>query len=332
MSCRRASSKSTFGFPGEDLNFGGDFDITDTVTIQGAGAGLTVINAHQLDRVFDVIGSAPSPIKVVLQGLTIRNGKVTEPGGGIQVADADLVVRDGVVTGNRASQEGGGISNGVVPGTGNVTLVRSTVSRNVSGTVGGGLSVTGANHVLTVKDSTVRRNIAAIGGGGILAIAATLTNSTISGNTSGGSGGGIEASAATLINSTVSGNSADSSGGGIRASTATLTNSTVSGNSATGAGGGIQANSTATLTRCTVSGNHTNTDGGGIWTNSTATLTNSTVSGNSAANEGGGVCATTATLLNCTVVGEQCPHRRRPLPRLGRPVQRQEHDRRPEPG
>ena len=42
-----------------------------------------------------------------------------------------------------------------------MTLVRTTVGRNVAGTYGGGLSVCRLlSVVLTVKDSTVRRNVA----------------------------------------------------------------------------------------------------------------------------------------------------------------------------
>ena len=59
----------------EDGNVAGDFDITGAVTIQGAGAGLTIIDGQQIDRVFDVLGTAPSSIKVVFRGLTVRNGK-----------------------------------------------------------------------------------------------------------------------------------------------------------------------------------------------------------------------------------------------------------------
>jgi parallel beta-helix repeat protein/predicted outer membrane repeat protein len=283
---------------GEDANLTGDFDVTGAVTIRGAGAGLTVIDGQQLDRVFDVFGTAPGSIAVLLQGVAVRNGNVTGHGGGVQVGNANLVVRDGTVTGNRASLTGGGVSNGAAPGTENVTLVRTTVGRNVAGTDGGGLSVFGTS-VLTLRDSTVRRNVAASSGGGISAGTATLTNSTVSGNIA-NVGGGIRASTANLTNSTVSGNSAAAFGGGIRAETATLTGCTVSGNTAAdGDGGGIRAQ-TATLTNCTVSGN-TATDGGGIIA-SVARLTNSTVSGNTAGSEGGGVDAFTATLLNCTVV------------------------------
>jgi predicted outer membrane repeat protein len=293
---------------GDDTNLSGDFDITDSVTIRGAGAGLTIIDGQHLDRVFDAIGTAPGSIKVVFQSLTVRGG-FSDEGGGIRVGNANLVVQDCVVAGNTASVNGGGLSNASAPGTGNVTLVRTTVGRNVAGGAGGGLCVEGQGSTLTVSASRVRRNIAGGSGGGILATTATLTNSTVSGNSAtGGNGGGISADTATLTNSTVSGNSggAGGAGGGIYADTATLTNSTVSGNSASGAGGaggGIFASDTATLTGSTVSGNSAGSYGGGIYAD-TATLTGSTVSGNiTLTNGGGGIFASTATLTNSTVSG-----------------------------
>jgi predicted outer membrane repeat protein len=316
--------KITLVGTGDNANATGDFDITDAVTIQGAGAGVSIVDAQQLDRVFDVFGSVPSAFKAVFKGLTIRNGNLAGPGegGGIQVGNANLVVRDCIVSANRASGDGGGISNGALPGTANVTLVNTSVARNVAGGDGGGLFVGGAS-TLAINSSAVRRNASSGAGGGVRASSATLTNCTVSGNsavaeggginagtatltsstvsgnnTATGSGGGINAGTATLTNSTISGNTADAEGGGVRASTATLTNSTVSGNTAA-SGGGIFAG-TATLTRTTVSGNNVAAFGGGI-NASTATLTNSTVSGNTAQQNGGGLSATTATLLNCTI-------------------------------
>jgi CSLREA domain-containing protein len=272
---------------GEDANASGDLDVTGGVTIRGTGIGLTFVDGQQLDRVFDVAGTAPSSIRVVLEKLTIRNGNVNGVGGGVRVGNADLVVRDSAVNGNRVAFSGGGISNHNEPGSGDVRLVRTiiarnvagiegggiglvnssltltatTVDRNVAGDVGGGLVVTGASSVLTVNGSTVRRNVASSSGGGILALSATLTNSAISGNTASIDGGGINAGTVTLTNSTVSGNSASERGGGINANTATLTNSTVSGNSAAIEGGGLFATS-ATLLNCTVVENIANTGGG----------------------------------------------------------------------
>jgi predicted outer membrane repeat protein len=283
----------------EDGNLTGDFDISDTLTIRGAGKGKTIIDGQHLDRILDVAGTAPSSIKVVLEKTTIRTGNAIGPGGGIRVGNADLVVRDSVVTGNQASESGGGISN--VPGTANVTLARTTVSRNVAGSGGGGISVTGIS-VLTVKATTIRRNIAGVNGGGIFADTATLINSTISGNSASSAGGGIWVSdTATLTGSNVTGNTATLDGGGINAFATTLTTSTVSGNSAGANGGGINANTTATLTGSTVGGNSAELSGGGIRA-TTATLSGCIVSGNSAGG-GGGIGATTATLSRCTVSG-----------------------------
>src|SRR5262245_48577485 len=95
--------------PGEDGNTTGDFDLTGGVTIRGVGAGLTVIDGQQKDRVFDVIGTGPHSIQVSLLGLTVRNGSAAGDGGGIQVHDGDLTLRGCAFVGNRASSLGGGI-------------------------------------------------------------------------------------------------------------------------------------------------------------------------------------------------------------------------------
>jgi CSLREA domain-containing protein len=290
---------------GDDANATGDFDVTDAVTVRGAGAGISIIDGQQLDRLFDVAGTAPSSIKVVLEKMTIRKGDVTGDGGGTRVGNADLVVRDSAVNGNRASVSGGGISNGFTPNSGDLKLVRTTVARNVAGLGAGGLALFGSGF-LTIADSAIRRNVAgSAGGGGIVTSNASLSNSTISDNFSGHDGGGIVANNATLTNCTITGNRAVGGGfgGGIRAGTSvTLTNCTVSGNSTEiGDGGGIST-STATLTNCTVSGNLAGGSGGGVLA-STATLTRSTFSGNLAKNFGGGVVAATVTLTNSTLSG-----------------------------
>jgi len=292
---------------GEDANATGDLDITGAVTIQGAGAGATVIDGKQLDRVFDVLGAFPSSIKVIMQGLTARNGSASDSGG-IQVGNADLVVRDCVVTGNRTAGNGGGVSNASVTGSGNVTLVRTTVSRNVSSAGGAGLFILGGGSKLTLKDSVVRHNVTVGSGGGISAGDVTLTNSIVRGNEGSGlGGGGINASTATLTDCTISGNVVSgigSGGGGVRATTATLTNCTISGNTtfgSSGSGGGISA-PTMTLTHCTVSGNVAGGEGGGLVA-TTATLARCTLSNNTANGVGGGISAGTATLSNSTVSG-----------------------------
>ena len=284
--------KITISGAGENGNATGDFDITDAVAIKGAGAGVSIVDGQHLDRVFDAFGTVPSSFKALFQGLTIRDGNmtgVTGHGGGIRVGNADLVVRDCAVTGNRVSLSGGGISNGSMPGTGNVTLVRATVARNVAGDHGGGVSVsTSGSDALALSHCTVWRNSTASFGGGIFAAGTTkATNSTISGNSAALGGGGMyDDGTGTWTNCSINGNSAGTVGGGLQtAGTATLINSTLSGNSAGAEGGGIRAFS-ASLTDCTVSGNNAGTEGGGIWA-ITATLLNSTVVENLAHSAGG---------------------------------------------
>src|SRR5262245_59561922 len=289
----------------ESNNLAGDFNIQSSVTIVGASASTTIIDGQRLDRVFDIFGSGPSSINVAFQGVTIRGGlnDTFFGGGGILVGNADLVVRDCVVTDNRTALVGGGISNAYAPGTGNVTLLRSTVSRNVAANEGGGLFVVGGaggQSTLTIKSSTVRRNLSSRLGGGIFADTVTLANSTVSRNI-GTAGGGIAATTAILTGSTVRGNAAQNTGGGIFANTATLTNSIVSGNHA-GRNAGAIWPQTAILTSSTVNGNTAQAGGGGI-SGLLVFVTDSTVSSNVAGTGGGGISADTATLTGSTVSG-----------------------------
>jgi len=200
----------------DDTNAAGDLDVQGSTLFQGAGAGNTIIDGHALDRVFDVLGTAPRSINVTFEGLTVRNGVADDGGGGgIRVGNADLVVQDCAVTGNRTTGFGGGISNAALPETGNVSLVNSTIARNVGG-AGGSVAVLAAPvnpaSVLTVSGSTIRHNRA--NGGGLSVTTATLSNSTVSGNSAALVGGGIEADTVTLTNCTVSGNTANNNVGG----------------------------------------------------------------------------------------------------------------------
>src|SRR5262249_1775302 len=148
--------------------------------------------------VFDVIGTSPSSIRATFQGMAIRNGFVGDPGSGgagILVGNADLVVKDCVIAGNRTAGLGGGISNALAPGTSNVALIRTTVINNHAEEFGGGIYVVGDSQgqgsVLTLWGSTVRRNVTGESGGGIDSSTAILRNSMVLGNTAGIDGGGM---------------------------------------------------------------------------------------------------------------------------------------------
>ncbi len=192
----------TIAGAGEDASATGDLDITGGLTINGAGAGTTIVDGGALDRVFHVIGA----ITVQMTAVTVRNGSAIgvalgANGGGILSNDSGtLTLNSSTISGNTAARYGGGIWN-----VGILTLNSSSVSGNTAASDGGGIYHGGG--ILTLNSSTVSGNSGAGGsGGGIYSQATmTITNSTISGNTS-FSGGIFNQGALTLNSSTVSGN------------------------------------------------------------------------------------------------------------------------------
>jgi CSLREA domain-containing protein len=243
----------------------GDIDITNPVTVQGAGAGSTIVNGNQIDRAFSV-SSAVTTTPVVFSGLTItggNNGTAGGNGGAIDVtSDAPVTVQSSVLSGN------------VAPGVGGAIRANS-------------------NGLLTVQDSTLSGNTTAFEGGAIDANIGplTVTNSTISGNKAmNGAGGGIENdapfTALTITGSTFSGNSATTLGGGVAThADATISNSTFSGNMAGTTGGGMDFGfGTSSLTNATIAFNTAPAGGGGgLRNDDTLSVKDSIVSNNSGA-------------------------------------------------
>jgi CSLREA domain-containing protein len=161
----------------------GDLDITDDLTLIGAGASTTTIDGGGLDRVFHI---APFGVDITVEmsGMTIRNGQAPGGGGGIW-NDGLLTIADCAVTGNGASDEAGGIWN-----EGTLTVTSSTISNN-SATHGGGLK-NRVHATMVITNSTISGNSASDSAGGIINSATlTLINSTIVSNTAGSYYGGI---------------------------------------------------------------------------------------------------------------------------------------------
>src|SRR5579859_1707522 len=207
----------TIASSGLDDETTGDLNITSTVTLTGVGAATTIIDANQLDRVIRVDGGALS-----LANLTLRNGRVSGGGGGLEnfgavtlnnvvirdnqdhgngggvynAAGASLTMNNSVISGNRAANDGGGVTSN---GPANITA--SLISGNQASGRGGGFANFNGG-VLTMTNSTVSNNSAVYGGGGFynndaLSVITTYF-STIAGNladsgaTAAGNGGGID--------------------------------------------------------------------------------------------------------------------------------------------
>ena len=210
--------------------------ITDDLTINGSGAGTTIIDGGGLGRVFHIPGASI----VNISGVTVQGGNLEGVGGGI-LNSGTLTLTGIAIISNRASRGGGIFNNGEAT----LTVMGSTVGDNSAG-AGGGIASAGT---LVLADSTISNNSGSGGGGIYNYTTVRLTRSTVSGNSATLGGGVVNAGTLTVDNSSISGNRASRSGGGIwnmEASTLALTDSTVNGNSA-GDGGGIMTEGSADI-------------------------------------------------------------------------------------
>ena len=187
----------------EDATATGDLDILGDLQIVGAGRGQTVIDAGSLnDRAFHLHSG-----DVSIEGVTISNGSTSGQGGGLLIESevVSIAINQSTITGNSASQGGGGVFS---------------------------------KSMLAIADSTIHRNSTSNHGGGIFSAdeaRINLDNSTISGNTANLAGGGIYHASNRrfrIANSTVIGNTASQGGGIYNSQTVEITSSIVSGNTA----------------------------------------------------------------------------------------------------
>jgi CSLREA domain-containing protein len=264
----------TISGPLEDASLTGDYDITRSVTILGAGttcasppnALCTIVNGNSLDRVFDITTTAQVTLSQmeITGGRAVSGGMGTGMGGGIQNRGV-LSMNNLLVIANSAAVYGGGLSNptgavaildtvsfgdnssddsgGSIYNSGTITLTNVSFNGSTSSSEGGVLDNTG-NAALT--DVTVAHGTAANNGGGIFNHGnLTLDRVTFNDNeATTGSGGALENyfGSAAVTNTTFARNHADASGmvgGAIFAYSGpmTLTNVTIANNSADSAGG-----------------------------------------------------------------------------------------------
>lgn len=217
---------------GENAAATGDLDVTGNLTINGAGAGQTIIDGAQLDRLFHVLAGST----LTLRNVTIQNGRETN-GGGIE-NDGTLNLENVTLTSNSAVTRGGAIYNN----TGKLNLTSVNVVSNISSEVASG------------QGSAIGGGIASFGG------TVNIVNSQIASNTASGDGGGVDSRSTTLTitNSSFHDNFA-TTGGAVRLfnGTATLTNNTFNADHATASGGAIASNICAlTITGGSFTGNY----------------------------------------------------------------------------
>lgn len=208
----------TIAGAGENAATTGDLDITDSVTITGAGASDTIIDGNGAtlnDRVFHVIGAGT----VNISGITIQNGISSGIGGAIPVGagirnqGSALNITRSILTNNTG---GGAIANMA----GGALTIADTVIVSNSSLAGGG-GIISLSGVITIASSAIISNItsgANVEGGGIaLSGDLVMTNSTLSDNRATGDGGGIAVvgGSLSLNNVTIANNTADSDNDGV---------------------------------------------------------------------------------------------------------------------
>jgi uncharacterized repeat protein (TIGR01451 family)/CSLREA domain-containing protein len=242
-----------------------------------------------------------------LTNVTLENNSAAR--GGAINSDAPLALTNVAVTGNAATEYGGGIG-----ATNSITASNVNISHNTSTNGPGGgiyfVPASGAGIYVTLTDVAISNNSAGAGnGGGIVAGNSLrfdsflfLTRVSVVNNVAqGGAGGGIFGYHATgnFSDVTISGNTASGHGGGLDNENGqfTVNRGVLSSNTTTGGnGGGINNIGSTSLTNVTLNGNATSGSGGGINNGGSTSLTNVTMSGNTAGTTGGGVSTALATL------------------------------------
>ena len=247
---------------------GTDIAITEALTISGpvvGDASSITINGNANSRIFShTVGD------LTLENMTLTNGSAGK-GGAVYSISATTTLNDMLVTGNSASDDGGGIRAETL------NINRSTISNNNTngGGEGGGIY---AGRDIIIHESTISGNTADGDGGGVYADDALfMYDSTVSGNTSNNDGGGIYTDRdSEIYRSTISGNTTGSDGGGIYIDDDNLlvVQSTITGNTAGDEGGGLYNEGDVDLVNTILSGNTAAFDTN-AYIDSTLTSTNS---------------------------------------------------------
>ena len=187
IAAANADSSSTVTIPAGTYTLtAGELGVSAYMTITGAGASSTIIDANKASRVLHigrqptVPGNVGAPVVATISGVTIRNGTTTGDGGGILMDNnGTLTVSNSTISGNSAANGGG------IYAAGSLTLRNSTISGNsaTSGT-GGGIYNSGAltnSASVTAVNSTIANNSSVANGSAIYNGAfAALTNVTVS--------------------------------------------------------------------------------------------------------------------------------------------------------
>lgn len=252
---------------GEDDAATGDLDVTQPLTLTGAGQQATIIDGVGADRVFH---TAPN-IALTVQALAIQGGTVAGLGGGILgQPGAPITIRNVALRLNRATSGGAVYADGAA-----LSVTTSRFESNLTAEGAGALGHTAGAAALDIRDSVFADNVTVLKEGGAIAYGGT---------------GAVTLDGVTFQRNIAQNGAAGFIGG---ASSFTMTDSVVEDGRSIGAGngyGGITATGlgAATIDGVTVRRNDTDGQGGGlvVAASGAVTVSNSTFEDNTA---GGGI-------------------------------------------
>jgi CSLREA domain-containing protein len=284
----------TISGSGENNAMTGDLDIKGEVTINGAGAALTVIDANFIDRGFHIVQESTP---VTITNVTIQNGSPPLSdvwgGGGIfndgnnNAATLTLV---NTIVQNNVGYQGGGISNRF-PGQLKISGSSKIISNgDADDTIGGGGIY--SNGPIEITSSSIEDNLADNGAGiyGTEKATMILENMIFDGNIASGFsnayGGGIYNDQGIILKNASFRNNQATFGAGIYTNyTANLQNITFNQNSAQN-GAAIFSDGSTSLTNVTISNNSATDTGAGIYNEGVLTIVNATLFENQASSAG----------------------------------------------
>ncbi len=175
----------------ENANVSGDLDVTQPLTINGAGAGVTIIDATSIgERAFEVLNAG----KLTLTNLTITGGNTSVNGGAISTNGA-FSITNSTLSENKSTGAGKGGGAIYFASSGGLALIDSSTI-NGNNAIGNGGAVIGSGLPLVIYNTTITANSAVAQsalwneGGGLGANLWTLDHDTIALNTA-ASGGAV---------------------------------------------------------------------------------------------------------------------------------------------
>jgi len=240
---------------GNDYNgYSGDLNAQEDLTIEGAGAGKTIIQASTtgastgVTRLFDVRAAGAT---LTLTGMTLRYAKASSSGSVLLIPghDQSAVLSNVTIESNDADAT-------VITSYGPLTITDSVIRNN-----SGSSRLIDAGDELTIKRTTISGNdtgqstIRMQGGHKLLIERSTLSGNTSTSGTVLDVGGNSDASTMTLRNSTLASNTAWAIVYGGGASSLTIRSTTIAGNEGFGLVPGNTSSVKNTLLSSNSSGN-----------------------------------------------------------------------------